>query len=88
MFLNSADVGGLEEGKAGCYKHSMVCLSTLRFQLIPGNAAAHQGTVEPKHDDANLRLWRKRCSENVETVLVDWDCICLIFSVMQSILSN
>ena len=37
----------------------MVWLSRLRFQLIPGNAAGHEGTAEPNHDAANVRLWRK-----------------------------
>lgn len=43
-----------DEGKEGYYRHSMVRLSRLRFQLIPGNAARHEGTAEPNHDAANL----------------------------------
>lgn len=38
----------------GYYRHSMVWLSRLRFQFIPGNAASHKGTTEPNHDAAKL----------------------------------
>ena len=59
VFLIPADAGWVDEGEAGYYMHSMVWLSRLRFQLIPGNAAGHKGTAEPNHDAANLRLWRR-----------------------------
>lgn len=38
------------------YRHSMAWLSRLRFQLIPGNAAGHEGTAQPNHDAASVRL--------------------------------
>ncbi len=59
VFLILADAGGLDEGEVRYYRRSMVWLSRLRFQLIPGNAAGHEGTTEPNHDAANLCLWRK-----------------------------
>lgn len=59
VFVIPADAGGLDEGDVWYYRHSMVWLSRLRFQLIPGNAAGHEGITEPNHDAANLRLWRK-----------------------------
>ncbi len=59
VFLIPADAGGVDEDEVWYYRHSMVWLSRLGFQLIPGNAAGHEGSVEPNHDAANLRLWRK-----------------------------
>lgn len=59
VFLIPADADGVDEGEVWYYRHSMVWLSRLRFQLIPGNAAGHEGTAEPNHDAANVRLWRK-----------------------------
>lgn len=61
------------------YRHSMVWLSRLRFQLIPGNAAGHAGTAQPNHDAANLRLWRKGWSQSVETVVMHSAHVFLIF---------
>lgn len=55
LCLIPADAGGLDDAEVWYYRHSMVWLSRLRFQLIPGNAAGHEGTAEPNHDAANLR---------------------------------
>lgn len=45
----------------------MAWLSRLRFQLIPGNAAGHEGTAQPNHDDdaATVRLQRKEWSQSM-----------------------
>lgn len=59
VFLIPTDAGGVDEGEVWYYRHAMVWLSRLRFQLIPGNAAGHEGTAEQNHDAANVRLWRK-----------------------------
>lgn len=61
--LVPADAGGVDG--VWYYRHSMAGLSRLRFQLIPGNAAGHEGTVEPNHDAASVRLWRKEWSQSV-----------------------
>lgn len=53
-FLIPADAGGVDE--VWYYRHSMAWLSRLRFQLIPGNAAGHEGTAQPNHDAATVRL--------------------------------
>lgn len=54
-FVNPADADGVDEGEVWYYRHSMVRFSRLRFQLIPGNTASHEGTAQPNHDAANLR---------------------------------
>lgn len=59
VFLIPADAGVVGEGEVWYYRHSMVWLSRLGFQLIPGNAASHEDTMEPNHDAANFRLWRE-----------------------------
>lgn len=76
MSLVPVDAGRLDEGAVWYYRHSMVWLSRLRFQLIPGNAAGHEGTAEPNHDAANLRLWRSRSMETV----VMWRVQLFLFS--------
>lgn len=45
----------LADGEDGCYRHSMVWLSGLGFQLIPGNVASHKGAADPNRDAVNLR---------------------------------
>lgn len=62
-FLIPADAGGVDE--VWYYRHSMAWLSRLRFQLIPGNAASHEGTAEPNHDAASVRLQRKEWSQSM-----------------------
>lgn len=53
------------------YRHSMAWLSRLGFQLIPGNAAGHEGMAEPNHDAASVRLQRKEWSQS----MVVWSCV-------------
>lgn len=62
-FLIPADAGGVDE--VWYYRHSMAWLSRLRFQLIPGNAAGHEGTAQPNHDAATVRLQRKEWSQGM-----------------------
>lgn len=80
MFPIPADDGGVDEGEVEYYKQSMVWLSRLRFQLIPGIAATHEGTAEPKHDDANLRHVIE-----VARITKDWEVNPVKLSLLKSV---
>lgn len=62
---------GVDGGEVWYYRNSMVRLSGLRFQLVPGNVAGHKGTAEPNHDAASVRLWTNGWRL--------WSCIVFMF---------